>query len=141
MSRCIVFVVLAAAVGCGPPAAPLVPAEGVIKINGAPAGNLLILFTPVPESGGKAVGSTAVSDAAGRYVLKSDDGRDGVVVGPHKVTVVDKNLESDDDASPGKRTARNRVPPLYAVPGTTPLDVVVEPGKKEYDLAVTGYGR
>jgi hypothetical protein len=123
--------------GCGS-GAKLVPAHGIIKINGVPAKNLLIQYNPVSWPEGHAVlTATAISDDAGNFVLKCGDGKPGVPAGKHKVTVVDNNLSTDEEPGPsGAKAIPNRVPRDYQSALTTPLEITVEVGKRDYELNV-----
>lgn len=127
--------VLLAAPGCGG-SVKLTPVEGVVTINGTPAANVLVTFTPV-NAAPPVVTAFGTSGPDGRFTLTSSTGQPGALAGPHKVTVVDKNLETEDDAGLGKRKGpANRFPPIYLSPVTTPLELVVEAGKKEYEVKV-----
>lgn len=126
----------AALAGCS--AGPgLVAVEGTLTgPDGKPMADVLVQFAP-DAPGGKALGSSGVTDAAGAFVLTADDGRPGAVPGPHRVTLVDSAFTADDDATLGKanRPKRvNRVPKPFSEPTATPLKVTVESGKKRYDL-------
>jgi len=124
--------------GCSS-SSPLVEVEGVVTIDGVPAGNLLIQFTPVDwTSGSPIVSSHAVSDANGRFVLMSTKNKAGAVVGTHKVTVVDNALgiEEEPGGAISKKLPRNRVPSLYSSATTTPIELRVEAARKEYEVQV-----
>lgn len=118
------------------------PVEGVIKLNGKPAANLLLQVSPAEGHDGRALSASAISDATGRFVLKCDNGRAGAPIGKHKVTVVDNNLATEEEpGKAGARTPTNRVPGQFASVATTPLELVVEAGKKDYEINLrTGAG-
>ena len=121
----------------------LVAVEGVVTIRGTPAANLLIQFTPVDwTSDSPIVSSHAVSDENGRFVLMSTTNKPGAVLGSHKVTVVDNALSIEDEPGEGqsKNRPRSRVPSVYNSAATTPIELVVEAGKKDYEVQV-GAGR
>jgi hypothetical protein len=109
---------LAAAAGCGGKS-NYAKVSGVVKLNGKPYPNAIVLFQPV---GGKdnvnpGRGSSGVTDANGRYSLKCDDGQDGAVIGTHQVKIrtnaevvgYDPNVGSPDDA-PGPE--KGKVDPI-----------------------------
>jgi hypothetical protein len=135
---CFVLLLLSAALGCGG-GPTIIPVEGVVKINGKPAGNLLIQFTPESWSeSSKVLSATAVSNPSGKFVLTCDNGRPGATPGKHKVTVLDNNLSAEGEPPPGgvRKVVPNRIPGRYLSASTTPLEVVVEVGKKEYEVNV-----
>jgi hypothetical protein len=125
--------------GCGRSGPALSPVEGVIKLNGKPVDNIVIQLEPENwPAGTPRMSFTAVSDAQGRFVLKSGDGRPGVAAGQYKVYLIDNNLSTDDEPdTPGaRRPAASRILPIYMSPATSPLTLTVEAGKKEYELLV-----
>lgn len=77
------------AVGCGPPVARLVPAGGVVLIGGDPAADVSLQFLPDPLPGEVRPTSFAVTDASGRFQLKTAEGGAGAVVGGHTVILAD----------------------------------------------------
>lgn len=106
--------------------------EGTVTKDGQPLDQIQIEFWP--ENDGPR--SVAVTDAAGKYVLKSDDGkRDGAVVGTHRVVLRDAGIwggvigrEAEGvDLSKGKKP---RVGPQYADAAKTPLKKDVVAGDK-----------
>lgn len=80
-----VFVV---AGGCGKPA-KLVPASGVVLINGKPAAGISVQFLPEDVKGEKRPTSFALTDDEGKFVLKTYQGKDGAVPGSHVVLLAD----------------------------------------------------
>ena len=71
------------AAGCGGAKGPaLTPVKGKVVQGDKPLANAVLLF--MPETGGPASGAT--TDAAGQFVLKSND-RLGAVPGKHKVSI------------------------------------------------------
>lgn len=122
--------------GCGN-SGPLVPVEGVVKINGQPAGNLQVIFTQAQALSGKQrKAGSAISDAGGKFVIKPNDGSPGLPPGKYKVAVLDNNLAVDDEPDPNKPPIPNRIPRLYADVLSTPLDVEVVEGKSNYEINV-----
>jgi len=81
---------LAAAVsGCsqGPAFAPV---SGVVTLNGKAKQGLIVTFQPIgslenPEPGRGSYGHT---DEQGRFLLVSDDGKEGAVIGNHRVRII-----------------------------------------------------
>jgi hypothetical protein len=79
---------LAAATGCGEKS-KYVPVSGVVRVNGKPYPNAMVYFQPVgsKEDPNPGRGSTAKTDESGRFVLKTEDDKDGAVVGKHQIKV------------------------------------------------------
>jgi hypothetical protein len=126
--------------GCskgGPP--PIVPAEGLVLLNGQPLPNALIAFVPkVPDLGYEyvAVGTT---DEKGRFQLDCK-GQSGACACENRVTVVDAPIP---EGTRGNQTAeakyyaglKNRpIPDQYANVARTPLAVTVTAGQTEYKV-------
>ncbi len=131
----VLLLAMVLASGCGPTAARITPVEGVVKLNGKPAANLLVQFHHMTADG-KTVSASGVSDASGKFVLKSGD-REGAAEGNNKVTLVDNNLATEDEPGPGmKKLPPNRISQEYMSVSTTPLEVIVEAGKKEYEINI-----
>jgi hypothetical protein len=126
--------------GCG--GGPTVTeVEGTITgPDGKPMPDVLVQFNPDANTKSKVLASSAVSDTNGRYALTCDNGKPGAVLGPHKIVLIDNALgnEEEPDAKKGQSPVKrkNRVPQVYLSPVSTPLQTVVEPGKKVYDLKI-----
>ena len=125
--------VLSAVAGCGD-SEKLVPAEGVVTINGTPAANISIQFMPDSLAGGVGPTSFAVTDAAGKFNLKTNDGRDGAVPGKHVVVLSDVDEERPAQGQRSKRRFASRLDAKYGiadpksglrveVTGTGPIEV------------------
>ena len=113
--------VLGVAAGCGEKS-NYAPVSGVVKLNGKPYPKAVVLFQPV---GGKdnpnpGRGSMGVTDENGRFVLKSDDGTTGAVVGTHQVKIrtegpemvgYDPEVGSPDDAPGPEKGKPDPIPP------------------------------
>jgi hypothetical protein len=103
-------------VGCsgGRQAAPV---SGQVTLDGQPAADVYVSFQPQaasPDAAADAMGSTAVTDEAGRYSLRlSDTQEPGALVGPHVVRLSDKRASSSTDAGPAS-APKPRFPPRYA---------------------------
>ncbi len=125
-------------VGCGGSAAS-VPLTGTITINKKAEANLLIQFSSLTATGGKTSTGSATSTEGGKFEILGSDGKPGLPPGDYVVTVVDRNLEmEDDELGKGKRIPPSRVNPKYlATDGkVNPLKVTVEAGKASYELVL-----
>lgn len=125
----LVLTVLALA-GCGSSPPPVTPVEGTIYLGKKPAENLLVYFVANTSGAGKPLGGAGLSDAAGKFVIKCDDGRTGLPAGNYIVTVIDNNLNVEE----GVKTPKNRVNVKYSSVGdVNPLKVNI-PGPVELKL-------
>jgi hypothetical protein len=86
---------LSAFSGCNPAPSgpPLVPAEGVVTLDGKPLAGAQVMFDPQGETRGQALfGKT---DSAGKFALASADRkRTGAAVGEYKV-IINKLIKPD----------------------------------------------
>lgn len=81
------------AAGCGGVAA--VPVSGRVTVNGEPLENVAVNFAPIAAEGAEGPGSSGVTDAAGRFSLKTIGERrvSGAVAGKHLVTLSEGGIE------------------------------------------------
>jgi hypothetical protein len=124
------LVVLFAAGGCG--AAPeAVPVQGRVVIAGQLADNISVQIVPVSAGDEPGVKASAVTDSAGKFTLRCEDGRGGAVPGRYHVLLEDlkvyANPRSDVPPDQRKNLIVSRVPRPYRAAGTTPLKITVEP--------------
>lgn len=96
-----------AASGCSGDGEKLVPAEGIVLIDGKPAANISVQFMPDVLQGGKGPTSFGTTDAEGKFKLQTNAGRLGAVPGPHKVTLTD-----DEDERPTQGQEAKKLPRL-----------------------------
>ena len=87
--RFVIYGLLLFAVGCGG-SAGYAPVSGVITIDGQPYGQAVVSFQPMATSGNPnpGRGSSAYTDASGKFVLMSDNGDNGAVIGKHRVRIM-----------------------------------------------------
>jgi hypothetical protein len=79
---------LLVAAGCGgkrPNLPPQYPVSGIITLDGKPLATAGIMFLPRGETRG--TGAFAMTDAAGKYSLKTDHGGAGAPEGEYAVTI------------------------------------------------------
>ena len=124
------------AAGCakGPPMADV---EGVVTLGGKPLDNIHVEFNPEASGG---VRSSGVTDASGRYTLKSDDGkRSGAVVGSHKIVLRDNSVigklfgraGEGKDLSQGRKS---RISLALTDVTKTPIQKTVNSGKNDIPI-------
>lgn len=75
-------------IGCGD-GISVAPVSGVVLMDGEPLEGVIVTFSPKATEATAIVGpfSTAITDAEGKYTLKTKQKRLGAVVGPHSVSV------------------------------------------------------
>ena len=72
-------------VGCGGSDRPsIAPASGIVTLNGEPVDGASLTF--VPTAGGRP--GSAITDAQGRYTIKTYEDVAGAIIGEHKVSVI-----------------------------------------------------
>jgi hypothetical protein len=132
------FVVGAAALcGCSkaPPPLQYAPAEGVVTIGGKPAAGILVQFMPQVALNAPGPTSTGQTDDNGKFKLISTDGKDGALVGKHKVILADMQEERPPQGKPV--TKPPRIPTHYMIPGPNTPEVTVEAeNNKPFEIAV-----
>ncbi|QDU89587.1 hypothetical protein Pla175_29790 [Pirellulimonas nuda] len=131
-------------VGCGgPPPPPIVPAGGVVTLNGQPLPMAQVRFIPQIDQGAGYI-ATGVTDQEGRYELTCD-GEPGACAAATSITV------SEGDAPPElmgenaqrelavyRKSLKNRpIPTGYASPVSSPLTAEVTADQAQYDLELT----
>jgi hypothetical protein len=94
-------VILALALaGCGGVSFHSAPVSGKVTLDGNPMADVQVLFQPAgSESGNPGPGSQGITDARGRFTLRTVDGsRKGAVPGKHKVILmyVDPNAPDEE---------------------------------------------
>lgn len=112
----------------------LVPASGVLKIDGEPAANITLQFLPNSFEGSEGgPTSYASTDASGRFTLETGDGQAGAVPGKHVVMLADQ--EEERPAQGEVATKPSRVPTRYSMV-SSPLKATVVEGE-EITLEIT----
>lgn len=119
--------------GCdqGPPGGVSQPVNGIITINSVPAENIQVRFQPDPAKGGKGPGAIGTSGADGKYTLKTDDGRDGALIGWYIVSLTDLDAGR---AEQGEKEKKSRVSEMYQSTTKSPLSVEVKAGSNNIPL-------
>ena len=124
--RWIVLGLVIAACGCG--GSRTVPVSGQVKLDGQPLADAHVTFRPGSKELYPGPASYGKTDAEGRFVLRTVDGHDGAVVGPHKVRIsVPVKVQG---ASPDAPSA-NKLPAKYSGENTVLTFTVPQGGTKE----------
>lgn len=120
--RPLLLLALVALVGCGKGGrVPAHPTEGTLLINGQPAANVFVLFTPV---GGKdpALRPSATTDLEGKFRLTTYEAFDGAPAGEYTVSFLYEPVNSPLSRPKGKPP---QVPAHFTKADTSPLKVKV----------------
>lgn len=137
-------------VGCGQsgPNITLVPASGKLTANGQPLANVAVgLHGDAPRI------VTGITNASGEFVLGTFKPGDGAPPGRYRVTLapgpaqvadegrpvtMEEALERGGQAQPVQSPAV-QIPEIYRDPKTTPLEVEIKAGEKNYlELKIGG---
>jgi len=119
----------------------LVPASGVVTLDGKPLAHVLVRFTPTERGLSAAWISEGTTDDLGRYELVSPMGP-GAVVGTHRVTVSEGGVPDEIRDDQGKVAAwlgklvGRPLPGRYGTIATSPLEVAVGPSVGTLDLVL-----
>ena len=132
--------------GCeGDSSEPLVPASGVVTLDGQPIEGVAI--TLVPKEGtsmGRICYGT--TDGEGRFELRGSPERAGAIVGEHWAQFVKMTQEDGspipEGATPEEVIPFNQLPEAYAESSTTPISVVIPPdGTSDMQFELTSQVR
>lgn len=104
--------------------------EGVVTSGGKGLEKVQVNFYPNIDG----PSSSALTDASGKFVLKTTDNRNGAVVATHKVTLTDVSMfETIGRENEGKDVMKGRklkIPTLYNDVKTTPVSQEIKSGAK-----------
>ena len=111
----------AGAVGCGGDPFATAPVNGKVTLNGQPLADARITFQPTGSEKDVGPGSAAMTDAEGKYNLKTVDGRRGATVGPHLVRISTLKFAENKSLEDANHLIRLSHPESVAVPEKVPL--------------------
>jgi hypothetical protein len=85
--RVLLTAALVLALGCG--GRKFAPVSGTVTLDGKPLANAVVTFIPVAEQGSIDAGesSTGKTNEKGEFTLRSTTGKNGALVGKHKVSI------------------------------------------------------
>lgn len=86
--------------GCGGRPYDLVPAEGVITINGTPAANIMVRALPDSTQDSSGPSSSGITNEKGEFKLVTDNQELGAVPGDHIFTFFDMDEERPQQGEP-----------------------------------------
>jgi hypothetical protein len=126
--------------GCGGSGPRFAPVSGIVTLDGKPYDNAVVVFQPIASKGNinPGMGSSAYTDANGRYVLKCMDNRNsGAVVGLHLVQIMTKGNDvvgqdlgigsPDGEVGAPTKKVMNLIPPEWN-----------SESKKEFEVTANG---
>lgn len=130
--------------GCGKaPPPPIVPVEGVVRLDGKPLPNAQVRFIPQIDHGPEFV-ATGVTDKDGKFQLTCN-GKPGACACEHMVLIAEAELpdrllseKAQGELAKYKAGLVNRpIPPKFGTLAETPLRVTPSGDKPTYDLELT----
>ena len=130
--------------GCSKPPPPIVPAEGIVRLDGRPLYKATVRFIPQIDCPPEYRAAVGVTDESGRYHLTCK-AKPGAVVGPNQVLdhgngapPLPKDPQGHTIAGPYLQSLGGRpIPAKYANPNLSPLTADVKAGQTEYDFDLT----
>ncbi len=132
------FALVGAGCGRGP---ALAEVSGTVRLNGKPMPKALVEFVPDSATGTTGPSSMGFSDERGQYSLTTSGHAAGVVVGTHRVVVIDLisyPTNPGDERGVEKVMGKPRIPDHYRDVFQTPLRKEVKAGVPQtIDLDVT----
>ena len=128
--------------GCGESGPQIVEVEGTVTMGGKPLEKIYVEFYPEKEG----PQSTGITDASGRFVLQTKDGKQkGAPVGSHKVVIQDMSIMNttfmgrageEVDLREGRKP---RTAEKYTNPMMTPARVEITGASKDVEIRVDPY--
>lgn len=137
LKNCVVFgacLLVLACLGCTPGGPAIEPVEGTVTLDGKPLPNASVVFVPEED---RPAGAT--TDSQGHYVLTFTEGREGAVLGKHKVQIRTARDPGETPSGEPIPAAPETIPMRYNA--KTELEFTVEAGKKNianFDLTSEG---
>jgi hypothetical protein len=113
------------AAGCGGPAYRVQPVSGTVTLDGHPLADARVSFEPRREGDAFVAGpgSYGITDATGRYQLRTLDGQRGAVVATHDVTISTYQGKADPASDEPTIITPEKVPARYFEPGSLTFTV------------------
>ena len=117
------MLIVALEAGCGPSRPALLPAEGLVTLDGKPLADAAVAFQP--KAGGRP--ASARTDASGRFKVGTYTPRDGALPGEHTVTIA----AVESSGPPNAPVVRWITPKKYSN-NQSGLSATVAAGSKEF---------
>jgi hypothetical protein len=104
------LICLVSLVGCGDAEPELVATTGIVKIDGVPAQGIMVRFMPnVTDESVKLPSSQGLTNAEGKFELKTTDDKPGAAKCAHRVSLFDtleERVPQGQIAKPGRLNAK-----------------------------------
>jgi len=115
--------------------------EGRLILPGQQADQISVVFVPDSARSGQNWRAHGVTDSAGKFTLRCEDGTQGAVPGAYRVILDDLKVYANprNNAPPAELEAKriaSRIPKAYRSVGSTPLRFEVAAGGEEILLEV-----
>ncbi len=141
---CTLIVMISTAAGCGSSPVALGEVSGILTVDGKPAPEIAVDFIPDSDGGTTGPPSSALTDQDGKFTLICRDGRNGAVVGTHRIVLRDNRAVAgapsmrfkDADKKP-KPLPASRISDRYTRALSTPLRQEVKAEPQTIPLEVT----
>jgi len=134
--------ILLLGIGCGSSqsAIALIPVSGLVTLDGSPVDQAKVTFVPQLETKGN--GGWGITDALGKYSIKTPQGAVGVPEGQYKVAI-SRRLNPDGstpnpDEPPIESKARETLPFGVSDESKTMLKATVSASAKQFDWPLKG---
>src|SRR5262245_56766710 len=126
--------------------------EGTVTFDQKPLAEVQVVFVPDVVKGNKGNNASAFTDAQGHYRLRAErDGKDGTVLGPHRVYFVDLTAVPDltgippPPGQPARRSGPGlplRSPRVITALLETPFKAIeIKSGKQTLDFDLKSRGK
>ena len=133
-------VFLALALGCAKAPPPIVPAEGVLRLDGRPLNKAAVRFVPLIDLGPEYI-AVGVTDDSGRFKLTCK-GQPGACACASQVLVTETELPGELKGDKGhpfqaqyfQSLGGRPLPQRYGSLIDSPLNAEVKPGQTQYDF-------
>jgi len=123
-----IMLMVALEAGCGPLRPALLPAEGVVTLDGKPLANASLVFQP--KAGGRP--ASGRTDASGRFKMGTYTPQDGVLPGEHTVTITAIESIGPPPAPGSQPKVRWVTPTRYSRADESGLSATVAAGSKTF---------
>jgi len=116
--------------GCGPSRPALLPAEGVVTLDGKPLANAALVFQP--KAGGRP--ASGRTDENGRFRMGTFAAKDGVLPGEHTVTITAVEEVGPPPEKGSQPKTRWVTPKRYSRADASGLSATVAAGSKTFSF-------
>lgn len=113
------------------------PVSGTVTLNGTPLAGATVVFQPTAESGDPGPASFGETDSDGNFTLQLNGGKEGAVVGKHRVFISTRKMKPSAPNSDSEvEVAAEQVPQIYET--EPPRIEVPKGGTEEANIELVG---